>query len=167
MFITRHKTSFRILCIVLFVLYVIALIYFLFFAEMLGRTDHSDVYHYNLMLFKEIRRFWVYRRQLGLTVVFLNLAGNVLIFAPFGFLLPALFRKVRTFGKVVILSIFLSLLVESVQLVTKTGSFDVDDLFLNVLGGMLGYLVYRIVQKSRDWSVDRFRKKMQEEMNGK
>ena len=37
----------------------------------------------------------------------------------------------------------LSLLVELLQLVFKVGSFDVDDLFLNTIGGLLGYLVYK------------------------
>ena len=37
----------------------------------------------------------------------------------------------------------LSLLVELLQLVFKVGSFDVDDLLLNTIGGLLGYLVYK------------------------
>ena len=43
----------------------------------------------------------------------------------------------------VLYSFELSLLVELLQLVFKVGSFDVDDLFLNTIGGLLGYLVYR------------------------
>ena len=35
----------------------------------------------------------------------------------------------------------LSLLVETIQLVTKVGSFDVDDLLMNTLGALLGYLL--------------------------
>lgn len=36
-----------------------------------------------------------------------------------------------------------SLLVESIQLVSKLGSFDVDDIMLNTLGGILGYVLFR------------------------
>ena len=36
-------------------------------------------------------------------------------------------------------------MVEIIQLVTKIGSFDVDDLFLNTIGGVLGYFVYKIM----------------------
>ena len=43
----------------------------------------------------------------------------------------------------VLYSFELSLLVELLQLVFKVGSFDVDDLFLNTIGGLLGYLVYK------------------------
>ena len=42
-------------------------------------------YHYNLVLFKEIRRFWEYRDQVGFFAMFTNLFGNVIIFIPFGF----------------------------------------------------------------------------------
>ena len=42
-------------------------------------------YHYNLELFREIRRFWTYREQLGF-LAFANLAGNVLIFCAVWFL---------------------------------------------------------------------------------
>ena len=38
----------------------------------------------------------------------------------------------------------LSLLVEVLQLVTKVGSFDVDDLLLNTVGGILGFLIYKL-----------------------
>ena len=48
----------------------------------------------------------------------------------------------------------LSLLVETVQLIAKVGCFDVDDIFLNTIGGMLGYLVYALVQRKRDRDAD-------------
>ena len=43
---------------------------------------------------------------------------------------------------------------ECIQLVTKTGCFDVDDIFLNTIGGMLGYLVYALMQRKRDRDAD-------------
>jgi hypothetical protein len=42
----------------------------------------------------------------------------------------------------VLYSFELSLVVELLQLVTKVGSFDVDDLMLNTLGGLFGFFVY-------------------------
>ncbi|MFR7396241.1 MAG: VanZ family protein [Blautia wexlerae] len=62
---TKHII--RTLGTILFILYVLALIYFLFFSEEYGRVAMEErQYRYNLMPFVEIRRFWVYRRQLGL-----------------------------------------------------------------------------------------------------
>ncbi|HBG13540.1 MAG TPA: VanZ family protein, partial [Clostridium sp.] len=36
-----------------------------------------------------------------------------------------------------------------IQLIFKVGCFDVDDMILNTLGGILGYIMYKIVQYTR------------------
>lgn len=154
MFINNHKKQIRLLCRVLFALYIAGLVYFLFFAEMLDRTGIERSYRYNLIPFREIRRFIVYADLLGPMAVISNLFGNIVIFMPFGFLLPILGRKKRNFWFTSLLSFALSLAVECIQLVTRTGCFDVDDIFLNTIGGMLGYLVYALVQRKRDRDAD-------------
>ena len=135
---------------VLFILYLVALIYLMFFAESLGRTGNPQAdYAYNLELFKEIRRFYIYREQLGWKAVVLNLGGNVAGFMPFGFFLPIVSRRGRKWYNTFILGFFLSLCIEITQLVFKVGSFDVDDLLLNTIGGILGFLCYKTVQEIR------------------
>ena len=154
MFINNHKKQIRLLCRVLFALYIAGLVYFLFFAEMLDRTGIERSYRYNLIPFREIRRFIVYADLLGPMAVISNLFGNIVIFMPFGFLVPILGRKKRNFWFTSLLSFALSLTVECIQLVTRTGCFDVDDIFLNTIGGMLGYLVYALMQRKRDRDAD-------------
>ena len=132
----------RFLGKILFVLYIGFIIYFLLFSEWYGRGEMQE-YRYNLVLFKEIKRFWEYREQLGWYAVFTNLFGNVLIFVPFGFFLP-MASKYRSFLAAVFYSFALSFCVETFQLLTRVGSFDVDDLLLNTLGGALGYIVFVI-----------------------
>ena len=61
-------------------IYLACLIYFMFFSESYGRTAVNRDYHYNLVLFREIRRFVQYRHVLGTTAVLINVAGNVRIF---------------------------------------------------------------------------------------
>ena len=104
--------------------------------------DADRTYHYNLVLFKEIGRFLRYRHLLGWYPVCANLLGNILIFVPFGMLVPMLSKKYKRFWCVALLSFELSLAVELIQLLTKVGSCDVDDMLLNTIGGMLGYAVY-------------------------
>ena len=133
----------------LFGVYLILLTYFLFFAESTGRTTTDQTYHYNLTLFKEIKRFWHYRHSLGMKAVVVNLAGNVLAFVPFGALLPMLHRRWRSFLKMVILTLCFSLVIELIQLMCKVGSFDVDDLLLNTIGGALGYLAFVVLYSIR------------------
>ena len=123
------KHRHRILGAVLFVLYLVLLTYFLFFAEEMGRSpDARAEYSYNLTLFKEIRRFLLYR--------------NILAFMPFGFFLPVIWVRTRHWYITVLLSFAMSLLVETMQLVGKVGSFDVDDLLLNTIGGFAGYIIF-------------------------
>ena len=143
----------RLLWTVLFIGYFCVLFYFLFFSESMGRTYSERTYHYNLIPFYEIMRFIRYRKVLGMEAVLLNLLGNVLAFLPFGSFLPMFSKRCRKFWYTAFYSLELSLLVELIQLVTKVGSFDVDDIVLNTLGGMLGYFVYRAAvffQKKRD-----------------
>ena len=145
----RNTTKNQKIGWVLFILYLLALIYFMFFAESFGRSQAQSRYAYNLELFKEIRRFYTYREQLGWKAVVLNLGGNVAGFMPFGFILPIVSRRGRRWYNTLLLSFFLSLGIETLQLIWKVGSFDVDDLFLNTVGGILGFVAYRGVQRIR------------------
>ena len=139
----RNKKIFRAVGKVLFLLYVAFLIYFLFLAEWYGRTGISEEYRYNLELFREIKRFITYREQLGAFAVFANLAGNIIIFVPYGFFISVAGRS-RGFFKTLFFSMSLSLCVEIIQLFTRVGSFDVDDILLNTTGGVVGYIVFLI-----------------------
>ena len=139
----RKKKIFRAVGKVLWLLYVVFLIYFLFLAEWYGRTGISEEYRYNLELFREIKRFIIYREQLGAFAVFANLAGNILIFVPYGFFISVASRE-RGFFKTLFFSMGLSLCVEIIQLFTRVGSFDVDDILLNTIGGVFGYIIFLI-----------------------
>ncbi|MDW2796872.1 VanZ family protein [Clostridium boliviensis] len=135
---------------VIFIIYLIFLTYFLFFSDYFGRGGHiREDYAYNLVPFKEIRRFIVYRHVVGFWSFLLNIVGNIAGFMPFGFFLPVISRRSRRFFNTMLLSLLFSLCIETTQLIFKVGSFDVDDMILNSLGGMLGYLLYKIIQHIR------------------
>ena len=144
------KNRHRRLGLVLFIAYLVLLSYFLFFAENMGRSpDARASYSYNLVPFKEIRRFWVYRDVAGLKSFLLNVIGNIVGFVPAGFFLPIVSRRSKKWYNTFLICFLFSLSVETVQLVFKVGSFDVDDIMLNVTGAVLGYILYRIVQMVR------------------
>lgn len=137
----RERVKTHPLAVLFFVIYILLLSYLLFFSETYGRTMEGG-YRYNLELFKEIRRFWDNRESLGWQNVIVNLVGNVVAFAPFGFFLPMLCRAGKNVIGCVVLSALFSLLVETVQLFTRVGAFDVDDILLNAIGGFMGFLCY-------------------------
>ena len=123
-------------------LYIGFLLWFLIISDWYGRSGVMDEYHYNLKPFQEIKRFWQYREQLGLSSV-LNLLGNVLIFLPFGFFETMASRRTSFWGTLMD-GFLVSLLVEAFQFVSKVGRFDVDDLILNTAGVIIGYLLFLI-----------------------
>lgn len=81
------------------------------------------------------------------TVSFSNLLGNIILFLPLGILVPTLVTK----GKgIVTLSagLLLSGLIEIGQfLVLSSRRADIDDIILNVLGAMIGYGIFRILNE--------------------
>ena len=134
------KARIRVVGRILFLVYLLALVYFLFFAEEYGRRNFFELdYRYNLVPFQEI------------LAAFLNLAGNVIGFLPFGFIVPVMHKKMESFWKVSLLGFMFSLCVETIQLITKVGCFDVDDLMLNTLGAMIGCGAFLICNKFRRW----------------
>lgn len=148
----RNTTKRQKLGWVLFILYLCLLAYFMFFSESFGRTDTDRGYAYNLVPFKEITRFIRYRRMMGLWPFLINIVGNVAAFMPCGFFLPIISRRSKRWYNTVLFSFAFSFMLETIQLVFKVGSFDVDDMTLNTLGAGLGYICYRVVQRLRiEW----------------
>ena len=74
---------------------------------------------------------------------YINITGNIVLFIPFGMMLPRIFPKFRHFGKFLLCCLLTILAVEISQLFTLLGSFDVDDVILNLLGMISGFLLVR------------------------
>jgi glycopeptide antibiotics resistance protein len=86
-----------------------------------------------------------------------NIGGNIFGFVPLGILLPLLFFRMRNFFRITAMIFFISLCFETTQLFTGLGVFDVDDLLLNTIGGMLGYLAVIFFTKKSSIRGDRTR----------
>ena len=102
----------------------------------------------NLHLFLVFRQTWdeVFRNG-NPSYFFINFLGNIAVFVPFGFLLPLLWRRFQKFWKVLLLGCGMSVLIELTQLLLPRGT-DVDDVWLNTLGAVFGYLLWRIVRRA-------------------
>ena len=93
----------------------------------------------NLVPFKSTIRYLTEFDSYNLDIVLMNTLGNVIIFIPFGFLLPLLFKQINNVKIASKIFIKFILLIESLQLLTFTGVFDIDDIILNMLGALIGY----------------------------
>ena len=71
-----------------------------------------------------------------------NIAGNVTMFIPSGIVLPVVYKKLNSFGKVVAAGAFMSLCIEILQLPFASRASDIDDLILDTLGAAVGYGIY-------------------------
>lgn len=91
-------------------------------------------YAVNLVPFYSIRGFF---RHFQVSVFMVNIVGNIVMFIPWGFGLPLLWKKRRSVFSAVLFSAMLPLFIESTQLFIGR-SVDVDDLILNFAGGMIG-----------------------------
>jgi len=99
----------------------------------------------NLIPFSTVAEFWNALSGTSRTHAVINLAGNVIMFVPLGFLLPCAFPRAGTFRGSMLWALIIIVCVEILQLVTLLGSLDVDDVILNMLGAAMGFAVYRIL----------------------
>jgi glycopeptide antibiotics resistance protein len=83
--------------------------------------------------------------RLGTSLI--NILGNLILLAPFGFFLPTLNKAFRKFYKILLAVFFVSLSIELLQYMLMVRLFDVDDLIFNTIGVVFGYLVYLILSK--------------------
>ncbi len=75
----------------------------------------------------------------------INFFGNIVWFIPIGLLIPLLFNNI-SFKYVTLINFFISLFIEICQL-PQERTTDIDDIILNTLGGVLGYLIWTIINK--------------------
>ena len=68
---------------------------------------------------------------------------NLLMLVPLGYLLPIVSKRSDMWWKAVAVGFAVSLLIETIQLITHRGWFDVDDLLLNTVGTIIGHALYR------------------------
>lgn len=98
----------------------------------------------NFTLLKTIKMYIRYSYKLN---SFENLVGNVAAFIPFGYLLPCLSKAARNVLVLLLNAFFFVLAIELFQLVSAFGVFDVDDILLNCMGALIGYLIYILNKK--------------------
>lgn len=122
--IVFHKELFMLL----FVTYVLMLF------ELVTYTDVA-IAGTNFIPFTEILRY-----DIKSTLFFNQVIGNILLFIPFGYFVSALIN-IKKILSVFVMTLITSSTIEIVQYFIGR-SFDVDDIILNVLGGVLGFIIY-------------------------
>lgn len=114
---------------------ILSIVYIFLLFQLLTKVELNTNSGYNLVPFTEIFRY-----KFGSSLFMYNVVGNILAFVIFGLIVSS-YIKPKTCLAPFLTSLVVSTTVEFVQL-NIGRSFDVDDIILNVLGGIIGYLLY-------------------------
>ena len=116
------------------IIYLITIIYILCLFHVVTFQD-TNYGVSNFIPFKEIFRY-----DIGSPKFMRNVIGNIMLFIPYGFLASYLLKN-KKFSVISILTIIVSLTIETVQYYIGR-VFDIDDIILNFIGGISGFLIY-------------------------
>lgn len=151
----KNKTKFLI-----FLLFSIYMLFLLFLTFMNGVRYKDNVLEdivyrwnkgigFNFKPFRTIKRYCRYKNA----DFYINIVGNIVFFIPYGVCIPIIWEKMRTFWKMFFASLCLPLFIETVQLFIGR-STDIDDVILNLLGGMIGAFIfwmgYIVLQRGKE-----------------
>ena len=108
-------------------------------------VTYQDVESYgnNFTPFKEMFRY-----TLGSNLFIKNVIGNMVMFMPYGFF-TGYFLKINKVSVVLLLSMLVSTSIERIQGYIGI-VFDIDDIILNVIGSIIGFLIYKLFNKIKD-----------------
>jgi glycopeptide antibiotics resistance protein len=120
------------------ILYSVSLLVLLFF-----RPNDQNYHSWNLIPFSTIG-FYL-SGNVNWLISFYNLAANIGLFIPFGIFLMV--NTSRSPMKLFLFPMMAIALIEVLQLLTHRGSLDIDDLILNMLGIIVGYLFYPVFKR--------------------
>lgn len=131
------KTDIGIVSGILLIGYTALLAYWMIWG--FGRSAGEE-FRYNL---RPLHTILLYFETGHTAASWINLGGNIAVFVPFGLLIPRVING-KLIHAFVIFLIGVSIL-ETIQLLSRRGSLDIDDVLLNSFGFLAGYAVYRWV----------------------
>jgi len=115
--------------------------------------SHSNVRRYNLYPFKTIAEFILNADHYSSETIFINLTANIITFVPLGFFTSLFFKKLKKLTPMLLTSIIIITIIELGQFILRVGVLDIDDIILNTIGCIIGFIFYKrlktFIQKER------------------
>ena len=109
--------------------------------DIISSAKEAGERNINLIPFATISN---YMKQFSQSYAYMNIIGNSIVFIPFGFLFPIVYPQKRNFFVVMGCGLLLVVGIEIFQYLTCLGFCDIDDLILNMLSCMIGYIIYAL-----------------------
>jgi glycopeptide antibiotics resistance protein len=128
--VIRHLAIYGFIGVILSIIYVTLFIG--------GTINFHPPYHFlNLIPFIWVKETYA----MGFAKMIEQLFMNAVMLIPLGFILPVVFTSVRKWWKTALCVMLFILGIETFQYFIGR-SADIDDLIMNTLGGVMGYLIY-------------------------
>lgn len=132
----KQIVLYKELMTLLFIVYVLCLFYVVTFQDVSWSTSNFTPFHE------------MFRYEFGSRLFIKNVLGNLLLFIPYGFF-ATYYLKLKKPISIFSLSLLVSLTIETTQLLIGR-VFDIDDIILNVIGGILGFYFFILLSKIND-----------------
>lgn len=144
----KHS-AIRYVVLFAFIGYCISLVYLTILWYYPNISFHPEYRFYNLRPFIWISETY----EMGVRRMMQQLVLNIGMYIPYGLLLPMIFKKLRKISTHFIVVLLTTLSIEIIQFIIGR-SADIDDVIMNCLGGISGYLLYRILNhflQNKQW----------------
>jgi glycopeptide antibiotics resistance protein len=147
--VVDFKSKMFVIVLTLFYISLVLFISFVGFGMTYPRLDGSFTgVRHNIIPFTTIGTYLFNINSYNLDTWFYNTFGVMLLFFPIGILISILFSKLKK-ALIVVFILMFSVTIESVQYLTQFGVFDVDDMVLNTVGGVLGIWGFSLYKKRK------------------
>ncbi|GAA0071271.1 hypothetical protein UT300003_27950 [Clostridium sardiniense] len=147
----------RVIWNTLFAIYILVVMSITIFPIIINTQITIDVSAtINLVPFKETINLFnslldSFSPLFAIKLFLVNVLGNILLFTPLGFLLPIVNPNINNIKHIFKISLIATISIELIQFITSlSGGFrvtDIDDVILNILGGLFGFLIFTLFSK--------------------
>ena len=130
----------------IFAIWLIGYIFIIIYITVLGRLDHPfDGIHYNLVPLWSLENI-----KLGYVETIYDKINNVILFIPLGVLTGGIISSIsfsicRLLCSSMVVGSLVSIFIEILQLLTKNGWCEIDDVICNTIGCVIGCLFMKIL----------------------
>ena len=156
----KNKNIFNVLMKIALIIYVLVLIFAIMIKSIMVEDLVVNFNYLSAFTLKgrfirgiKLIEFYKIEYELGIITktIILDIL-NCIVFIPFGIFLSHTIKKNKLL-KTLLITFFFSLIIEIFQLYFIIGSFMVNDLIVNVIGGVIGCLLYLIITKKENYSI--------------
>lgn len=154
------KKSFNVLMITAFIMYVLVLILAIMLKtfmvdDLMVSYNYLSTFTLKERFIRGIKLIEFYKIEYELQIIdktiILDLL-NCVVFIPFGIFISHFIKKHKVLISVLITFLF-SVFIELFQLFTIIGSFMLNDLITNVIGGLIGSILYIVITKNKKYGI--------------